>query len=434
MLVTGYKDHKEIVPVYMRKPETSSSPSIPFEEEKRVPCKIFIKIFVYLVNESSEEEYSLELLHINLPGRGVDDDQESFISFDYRFDIYIMNEKTKIFTPLEFDCRKPYQTIYDLYSKGVSEPTEYEVLYDIYESATIQLPKKNIWNAFFSEFITPLLVFQIFSIILWFYDSYYYYSLNVLIMLIITLIISFYELMRGGIDSQMMINDEWDVIVTRQDEDGNQYEKLINSSKLVPGDLFEIRSDIRMPWDAVLLSGSVVINESVLTGESTPVIKWELPHSNIDIYDPMVDKKYTLYAGTEVLQTKYHWNHKTIALVVRTNYDTAKGKLIKNFLFPKPDKYRFEDEANYFIFFCFCSSILLWGLCLYNFLFLLHNTAWESIDNLLNLITQLVPPSLPTAIVTGIVMAMERLKRKNIYSTSPSWINSAGRVNIMVFD
>ena len=84
-----------------------------------------------------------------------------------------------------------------------------------------------------------------------------------------------------------------------------------------------------------MLSGSAIINESVLTGESAPVIKTELPHSNLDIYDPIVDKKYTIYAGTEILQTKYHWNKKVIALVVRTNYDTAKGRLIKNFLFPK---------------------------------------------------------------------------------------------------
>lgn len=169
-----------------------------------------------------------------------------------------------------------------------------------------------------------------------------------------------------------------------------------------------------------MLSGSVVINESVLTGESTPVIKCELPHSNIDIYDPMSDKKYTLYAGTEVLQTKYHWNDKTIALVVRTNYDTAKGKLIKNFLFPKPNKYRFEDEVNYFIFFCFVTSIVLWTVCLYNFVFTLENTTWEVTDNLLNLITQLVPPSLPTAIATGTIMAMERLKQKKIFCISPS--------------
>lgn len=59
-----------------------------------------------------------------------------------------------------------------------------------------------------------------------------------------------------------------------------------------------------MPVDALLLSGSVIVNEGVLTGESVPVIKIELPHSNIDIYDPVKDKKYTMYAGTEILKTK----------------------------------------------------------------------------------------------------------------------------------
>lgn len=40
MLITGYKDYKEIVPVYMRSPENNpNTVPVPFEEEKRVPCK-----------------------------------------------------------------------------------------------------------------------------------------------------------------------------------------------------------------------------------------------------------------------------------------------------------------------------------------------------------------------------------------------------------
>lgn len=128
----------------------------------------------------------------------------------------------------------------------------------------------------------------------------------------------------------------------------------------MPGDLIHLRADIRLPCDAVILSGHIVVNEAVLTGESVPVIKTELPHSNIDIYDPIVDKKYTIYAGTEILQTKAYKDKKVIALVVRTNFDTAKGKLIKNFLFPKPNKYRFEDETVYFIMFMFFISLILW--------------------------------------------------------------------------
>lgn len=215
-----------------------------------------------------------------------------------------MDESTKVFTPLQFDCRKAYQTIYELYSKGVSEPTEYDILYDIYESATIQLPKKNVCNQFFVEFMSPLYLFQIFSIVLWFIDGYFYYSCSVTFFTATILLMSFYEIYtdKSGIDK--MNNDECEILVTRQNEDGVQFEKTVHSSTLVPGDIIQIRSNIKMPVDALLLSGSVIVNEGVLTGESVPVIKIELPHSNSDFYDPAKDKKYTIYAGTEVLKTK----------------------------------------------------------------------------------------------------------------------------------
>ena len=386
--------------------------------------------FVNIVESSSSsiESSSLELLHINLPGRKVGDDQEEFISFDYRYDIYIMNELTKVFTPLEFDCRKPYQTIYNLYSNGVSEPTEYEVLYDIYESATISLPRKNFIEIFAIEWY----LFEIFSCLLWFYDEYFYYSITVAIMLLLSFIFEVWEFWSEHIGIRKITADEWNILVTRQNEDGDQYEKNVHSSELVPGDLVHLRANIRMPWDAVLLSGSVVVNESVLTGESIPVIKTELPRSTSDIYDPIKDRNYTVYGGTEIIKTNTHYGDKITALVVRTNYDTAKGRLIKNFLFPKQSKYRFEDEVNYYILFCFIVSILLWCWCLPRFIEICDPD--EVVDNLLNLITQLVPPALPAAVATGTIFSIQRLKKRKIYCIAPSWVNVAGKVNIMVLD
>lgn len=87
-----------------------------------------------------------------------------------------MDESTKVFTPLQYDCKKPYQAIYEFYSNGVSEPTEYEILWDIYGSAAIKIPKKNKFNLFITEFMSPLYLFQIFSLTLWFIDDYFYYS------------------------------------------------------------------------------------------------------------------------------------------------------------------------------------------------------------------------------------------------------------------
>ena len=141
----------------------------------------------------------------------------------------------------------PYQSIYDLYSSGVSEPTEYEVLYDIYESAAIKLPKKNVCNAFFAEFMSPLYLFQLFSIVLWFIDEYFYYTCSVTFMMAITLAMSFYEILteESGVDK--MVDDECEIMVTRQDEDGNQLDKKVSSSTLVPGDIIHLRPEISLP-------------------------------------------------------------------------------------------------------------------------------------------------------------------------------------------
>ena len=79
-----------------------------------------------------------------------------------------------------------------------------------------------------------------------------------------------------------------------------------------------------MPCDAVLLSGSCIVNESMLTGESTPEIKQELPNYNPEdphhLYSPGTDKRYTLYGGTAIIQTRYGGYRRVLALAIRTGF------------------------------------------------------------------------------------------------------------------
>ena len=42
---------------------------------------------------------------------------------------------------------------------------------------------------------------------------------------------------------------------------------------MIPGDIVEITQNLEIPADMILLEGTCVINETMLTGESTPVIK-----------------------------------------------------------------------------------------------------------------------------------------------------------------
>jgi len=59
------------------------------------------------------------------------------------------------------------------------------------------------------------------------------------------------------------------------------------SNELVPGDVIKIPDDVMLPCDLVLLNGSAIINEAILTGESIPVMKTTLTNDDV-IYD---DKK-----------------------------------------------------------------------------------------------------------------------------------------------
>lgn len=82
---------------------------------------------------------------------------------------------------------------------------------------------------------------------------------------------------------------------------GNEAELTpMSSTELVPGDVIEVPEMLSMPCDLVLLTGSCIVNESMLTGESIPVIKNALPFTN-DVYDVNIDSKYTLYGGTKVI-------------------------------------------------------------------------------------------------------------------------------------
>jgi cation-transporting ATPase 13A3/4/5 len=50
----------------------------------------------------------------------------------------------------------------------------------------------------------------------------------------------------------------------------------LSSEELVPGDIIRVPEGAVLPCDMILLEGSCVVDESVLTGESVPVMKASL--------------------------------------------------------------------------------------------------------------------------------------------------------------
>ena len=82
---------------------------------------------------------------------------------------------------------------------------------------------------------------------------------------------------------------------------GQSVNNVVNSKALVPGDVIVVPEGLSLPCDLVLLTGTVIMNESMLTGESCPVIKSSLPNISSEIYREKGAEKHTLFGGTIVI-------------------------------------------------------------------------------------------------------------------------------------
>ena len=185
----------------------------------------------------------------------------------------------------------------------------------------------------------------------------------------------------------------------------------ISSNELVPGDVVSVPSNTIMPCDMVLTKGQCVVNESMLTGESVPVIKNAI--SNIDDkFNPNSDnsKKHVLYGGTKVIQARKLQDACIQALVIRIGFMTNKGALVRSILFPRETKFKFYRDSLYFV-----GAMALIGITGFCFtipkLIELGTTTEKLIDKSLDLITVTVPPALPATMTVGVAFAISRLKK-----------------------
>jgi cation-transporting ATPase 13A3/4/5 len=258
---------------------------------------------------------------------------------------------------------------------------------------------------------------------------YFWYAIAIFLLTTVSVITSLIETKRNVHRVRTMAGESYPVVVIR-----NGIKTSIDCSELVHGDLLIVPNNGRIPCDLVLLSGSSIMKESMLTGESVPVIKDSIPDRVDFTYDIEKDKLYTLYQGTESLQsTPSRERPDVLAVVTRTGFHTLKGKLIRNILFPKPNRFRFAREAMLFI-------ILLLVMVVIGFLITLKPMLDSPLVDedvairCLDLITIAVPPLLPTAMAVGTVFAMRRLKAQHIFCISPPRVNVSGEVRFMVFD
>lgn len=240
-----------------------------------------------------------ELVYLHRKFTTKDDDfskTEKTTWFNFQKTKYILeaNEK-KQFREIEFPINNTLSFYLD--SKGyatseqqIREATSY---YD-HNKMVMDIPQ--FIELFIERATAPFFVFQVFCVLLWCLDEYWYYSVFTLFMLISFECTLVQQQLKNMQLIRNMGNKPFKIMVYRM-----RKWIRINSDELLPGDICSVSRnygqnnhaassssgsgqqtnansaqtnfEYNIPCDMLLLRGQCIINESMLTGESVPVIK-----------------------------------------------------------------------------------------------------------------------------------------------------------------
>ncbi|XP_030071564.1 probable cation-transporting ATPase 13A4 [Microcaecilia unicolor] len=301
---------------------------------------------------------------------------------------------------------------------------------------TIEVEVAPIWKILFKEVLNLFYFFQFFTVSLWISENYLEYSIAIIFMSLISITLTVYELRKQSINLHKLVEAHNNILVTVCRKNGDLEE--MESRYLVPGDVLVLMGRrLYLPCDAILIHGSCVVNEGMLTGESIPVTKTPLPcvdssmpwkkHSAEDF------RRHVLFCGTEVIQTKPPAHGLVKAVVMQTGFNTAKGDLVKSILYPKPMNFKLHRDALRF--FMFLAVLSLAGATYTVWVYTaIGSSVGRIVKEALLLMTGAIPPAIPAALTTGNVFAQRRLKKKSIFCISPDRINICGQINLICFD
>ncbi|XP_074651974.1 putative cation-transporting ATPase 13A4 [Tubulanus polymorphus] len=306
-------------------------------------------------------------------------------------------------------------------------PREREIKKILYKPNIIEIEERPIHHLVVYEALNPIYAFCTYALIVWCAQNYVLYSGCIFCMAVISVSLSVWETRKQTKTLRRKVVSQRPVTVVNR----NGAEEEVSSADLVPGDIIIIpQTGAVMECDAVLLNGSCVVNESMLTGESVPIRKTPVAN-DLTVYSSVKHKCNTLFCGTQILQA----NGKGVvkALVLRTGFATAKGELVRSILFPKPVDIKFYEDTIKVL----GISLVIGAIGSIYTAIVLHfkgasseNIMWNALD----IFTFTIPVALPTAMTIGNAYAQGRLKEEEIYCLSLKYINFCGSLDVVCFD
>ena len=395
---------------------------------------------------------SAEICEIQRARRADGEDDTSFLFQKRRF---LYDEVKGTFAPLEFKMdQEPKPMIGDFQnSRGLRKKDEIERIQHHYGNNTFDIPVPTFSELFKEHAVAPFFVFQIFCVGLWMLDEYWYYSLFTLFMLVVFESTVVWQRQRTLKEFRGMSIKPYEVYVFRE----NKWREVL-SDALLPGDLVSIartKDDSGVACDMVLVEGSAIVNEAMLSGESTPVLKdsLELRPADARIEPEALDKNAFLWGGTKVLQVQHGTASEdasdavtqvasgvqpppdkgAMAIVIKTGFETNQGALLRTMIYSTERVSANNVEALLFILFlCVFAIAASWYVWVEGVK--VDRKRSKLLLDCVLIVTSVVPPELPMELSLAVNTSLASLSKFAIFCTEPFRIPFAGRVDVACFD
>ncbi len=183
--------------------------------------------------------------------------------------------------------------------------------------------------------------------------------------------------------------------------------------ELVLGDVISIGRGEQIPNDCKILSGNCEVNESLLTGESDPIIK---------------NKGDKLYSGSYII------GGKAVCEIVSAGNDNYADKLLKQIKCMNQPNSEIVQFINKIILIIAFSIIPIGGLLFYNQYTLSDGTYKEALTGTATAVIGMIPEGLILLTSTVFAVGIIRLSKNNVLSQDLYALEAMARIDVLCLD
>ena len=314
--------------------------------------------------------------------------------------------------------------IFEILSTSENGLSKKETLERIKKYGYNELPKKKqktFFQIFLSELKDSIIVLLIIMSIFSFLIGEYVDGSAIIFIILVDLIMGTLQELKANKNASEITNLIKDLVVVRR----NGKEIEIESKELVRGDIIFLESGNRVSADLrVISSNNFFVNESILTGESTEILK-----ENILIPDDTIlsDRKNMVFAGTSVV------SGRAICVVVETGLNTEVGKIAASINEIKETKspltIRMEKFSKQM------SIIIIIVAFIISIIFVLKGyNLTEIFLSVVALSVSAMPEGLPLALTMALTIASNKMSHKNVIVKKLKAAESLGSCTVIATD